>query len=300
MPHLPGTRALRTFEAAARHLNFTRAADELGLTPAAVSSQIREIEEQLGFALFTRTSRSIRLTAAGTLMFEAASDALSRLHQALARARGVARGREELRVSVAPRFATKWLFPRLARFQAANPGLRLSFDISDQVRDFGRDDIDVAIRFGRGAPAGARAERLFGATVAPVCSPALLAAGRRFRTPADLAGETLCHVDCRVDGLAWPDWTAWMAAAGVAGFDGSACIAFDDSAHVVQAVLEGGAVGLVELPLVQGELARGELVRLFDVGVAVGEDLAYHLVYPEAAASDPRVAAFRAWLLSTI
>jgi len=145
---LPGTRALRTFEAAARHLNFTRAADEVGLTPAAVSYQIKDIEDQLGVVLFTRTSRSIQLTPAGAVMFEATTDALDTLHRAAGRARKLTRNAAHLRVSLSARFATNWLLPRLPQFRAANPGLELSFDISDELRDFEADDIDVAIRVG--------------------------------------------------------------------------------------------------------------------------------------------------------
>src|SRR5688572_543162 len=139
---LPGTRALRTFEAAARHLNFTRAADEVGLTPAAVSYQIKEIEDQLGIVLFARTSRSIQLTPAGAVLFEATTDALETLQRAAGRARRIARDSNQLRLTVGPRFATHWLLPRLPKFKAAHPGLELTFDITDDVRDFDRDDVD--------------------------------------------------------------------------------------------------------------------------------------------------------------
>ena len=131
----PAGRALRTFEAAARHLNFSRAADELGLTPAAVSYQIKDIEAQLGLALFARTSRSIRLTPAGEALAGAAADALDGLRRATAQARRLARGQQTLRLSVGARFATNWLLPRLPRFRAAHPQWELSFDISDALRD---------------------------------------------------------------------------------------------------------------------------------------------------------------------
>ena len=294
---LPGTRALRTFEAAARHLNFTRAAEEVGLTPAAVSYQIKEIEEQLGITLFTRTSRSIQLTPAGAVLYEATADALDNLRRATARARRMARGATHLRISLEARFASNWLLPRLPQFRAANPGLELTFDISEQVRDFEADDIDVAIRFGAGHYEGARAERLFGTVVVPICSPRLLESGPPLREPRDLLHHTLCHVDCRTDGIVWPDWPMWMAAAGIENFDDSRCMAFADSTHVVQAVLDSGAVGLVELPMIANDLAAGRLVRLFDIGVSVAQDYAYHLVYPQSSSDDPRVVAFRDWLI---
>ncbi|TIX41485.1 MAG: LysR family transcriptional regulator, partial [Mesorhizobium sp.] len=174
---LPGTRALRTFEAAARHLNFTRAADELGLTPAAVSHQIKEIEDQLDLALFTRTSRTIRLTEAGNVLFEASIDALDLLNRAVSRARKMTRGTALLKVTLDAQFATKWLMRRVDDFRQQKPGIELRFDITYDVRDFERDDVDIGIRFGTGKYPGLAAHRLFDNIIIPVCSPALLASG---------------------------------------------------------------------------------------------------------------------------
>ncbi|MGQ0333457.1 LysR substrate-binding domain-containing protein [Halomonas elongata] len=295
---LPGTRALRTLEAAGRHLNFTRAAEELGLTPAAVSAQIKEIEGQLGTVLFTRTSRRIQLTPAGTVLFEAVGDALDNLHQAANRARKVARGSAHVRLSLGPRFATHWLLPRLSRFREANPGLELTFDITDRVRDFDLDDVDAAIRFGKGRYTGACSERLFATDVVPVCSPKLMEAGDNPKKPKDLVYHTLCHVDCQTDDMIWPSWSTWMAAAGIDDFDDSRCMAFTDSSHVVQAVVDSNVIGLVELALIENDLAQGRLVRLFDIGVSVADEYAYHLVYPHRNSKDPGIQALRRWLVN--
>lgn len=292
----PGTRALHTFEAAGRHLNFTAAGAEVGLTPAAVSHQIREMEGRLGYRLFRRTSRRMQLTPAGAVLHEAVAEALSTLRHAAVRAKRRTRGESSLRVSVGPRFAANWLLPRLERFRAAHPALELTFDITDAVRDFRADDIDIAIRFGPGAREGIGADRLFAATVVPVCSRAVFEAGAPPRTPRDLLSRTLCHVDCVVDGAVWPNWPMWMAAAGVEGLDASRCLAFADTGHVIAAVIEGGAVGLVERDMVLKELAEGRLVQLFDIGLTVGRNHAYHVVYPPEAADDPAVAALRTWL----
>lgn len=298
---LPGTRALRTFEAAARHLNFTRAADEVGLTTAAVSYQIKEIEEQLDVVLFTRTSRSIQLTPAGKVLFDAASDALDTLQRAAAKARRLSRGRTtQLRLSLGARFATHWFLPRLPEFRAAHPGLELTFDISDAVRDFEADDVDAAVRFGAGAYPGAISHRLFHTVVVPVCSPALLQAGPALKSPRDLFSRTLCYVDCKPGGIVWPNWPMWMAAAGIDDFDDSRSVAFTESSHVVQAVIDGGAVGLVEWELVERDVSAGRLVRLFDVGVRVAPEYAYHLVYPTGSGADPRVCALRDWMLEMV
>ncbi|RRH85042.1 transcriptional regulator GcvA [Variovorax beijingensis] len=294
---LPGTRALRTFEAAGRHLNFTRAADEVGLTPAAVSYQIKEMEDQLGVVLFTRTSRSIQLTPAGAVLFEAAADALDRLQRAAGRARRMTRGSAHLRISLSARFAANWLMPRLPRFRAAHPGLELMFDITDQIRDFDADDVDIAIRFGTGKYERALSDRLFDMVVAPVCSPRLLETGPPLREPRDLFHHTLCYLDWKTDGMVWPNWRMWMEEAGIRDFDDSRCLAFPDSSHVVQAVIEGAAVGLADLAMIANDLAQGRLVRPFDIGVSVAGEYAYHLVYPESSGEDPRVLAFRAWML---
>ena len=293
----PGIRSLRTFEAAGRHLNFTRAAEEVGLTPAAVSHQIKELEDQLGLALFTRTSRSIQLTPGGALLLEAAAESLDLLRRAAVRARRLSRSAEQLRVSLTARFATHWLLPRLPAFSALHPGLKLSFDVSDELRDFAVDDIDLAIRFGSGHYPGLRAERLFDTLIVPVCCPSLLTDGPPLREPRDLLAHTLCFVDCETEGAPWPDWARWMTAAGVEDFDASNCVAFDDTSHVVQAVLEGGAVGLADRALVSRELEQELLVQPFELGVPVAENYAYNLVYPQASADDPRVTAFRDWIL---
>jgi LysR family glycine cleavage system transcriptional activator len=190
---LPGTRALRTFEAAGRHLNFTRAAAEVGLTPAAVSHQIREIEDQLGVVLFTRTSRNIRLTPSGALLLEAVAEALDTLQRGVSRASRMARNPAHLRISTSARFATNWLLPRLPRFRADNPTLELTFDIAD--------NIDVAIRFGTGNYERARSDRLFDTVLAPVCSPKLIESGARLEEPRDLFHYTLFHVDWKADGM---------------------------------------------------------------------------------------------------
>lgn len=300
---LPGTRALRTFEAAARHLNFTRAAEEVGLTPAAVSYQIKEIEEQLGVSLFVRNSRSIQLTAAGAELHRAAVDALSMLQRALGRAQRLARGDGPLRLSLSARVASNWLLPRLPLFKAAHPQLALSFDIGDELRDFDADGVDLAIRFGAGGETGLRSEFLFAPTIVAVCSPALLREQAPLREPRDLLERGLClsHVSWRSGETTWPDWPQWMAAAGIEDADSRArlsqsCMAFADSAHVVQAAIDGHAVGLAELELIGADLAQGRLLRLFDIAVPMPHGYAYRVAHP-LDNEDERVATVREWLL---
>ncbi|KAA3451202.1 transcriptional regulator [Mesorhizobium sp. SARCC-RB16n] len=297
---LPGTRALRTLEAAARHLNFTRAADELGLTPAAVSHQIKEIEDQLGIVLFTRTSRTIRLTEAGTVLYEAAADTLDLLGRAVMRARKLARGTEFLKVTLDAQFAAKWLMRRVENFRKQRPGIELRFDIAYGLRDFDLDDVDVGIRFGAGKYPGLRAHRLFDNIIIPVCSPGLLASGPPLREPRDLFNHTLAHIEWARQGVTWPNWRMWMAAAGINDFDDSRTVVFGTSTDAVQAALDGNAVALADFAMVANDLSEGRLVRPFELSIRVAPEFAYFLVYPQAMAEDPRIVAFREWILEEV
>ncbi|RWO71238.1 MAG: transcriptional regulator GcvA [Mesorhizobium sp.] len=297
---LPGTRALRTLEAAARHLNFTRAADELGLTPAAVSHQIKEIEDQLGLVLFTRTSRTIRLTEAGTVLFDASADALDLLGRAVSRAQKLARGTALLKVTLDAQFASKWLMRRVDDFRKHHPDIELRFDIAYEVRDFELDDIDVGIRFGAGKYPGLRTHRLFDNILIPVCSPSLLTSGPPLREPRDLFNHTLAHIEWSRQGVTWPNWRMWMAAAGITDFDDSRTVVFGNSTDAVQAALDGNAVALADFAMVANDLSQGRLVQPFELGLRVAPEFAYFLVYPENTAADPRIVAFREWMLEEV
>lgn len=297
MRSMPGTRALRTLVAAGRHLNFTRAADELGLTPAAVSHQIKEIEEQLGVVLFTRTSRSIRLTEAGAALCDAAADAIDGLNRAVSRARKLSRGTSLLKVTLDAQFASKWLMRRVDGFRKLHPEIELRFDISYEVRDFDLDDVDVGIRFGTGKYPGLHAERLFDNVIIPVCSPRLLRSGPPLEKPRDLFNHTLVHIEWSQQGVTWPNWRMWMAAAGVDDFDDSRSIVFNNSSDAVQAAIDGSVVALADFAMVANDLSEGRLVRPFDLGIRVAREFAYFLVYPKAVEADPRIAAFRDWML---
>ncbi|KUM23804.1 transcriptional regulator [Mesorhizobium loti] len=297
---LPGTRALRTFEAAARHLNFTRAADELGLTPAAVSHQIKEIEDQLDLVLFTRTSRTIRLTEAGNVLHEASIDALDLLSRAVSRARKMSRGAALLKVTLDAQFATKWLMRRVDDFRRQKPGIELRFDIAHEVRDFERDDVDAGIRFGAGRYPGLCAHRLFENIIIPVCSPALLASGPPLKEPRDLFNHTLAHIEWSRQGVTWPNWRMWMQAAGVDDFDDSRTLVFGSSTDATQAALDGNAVALADFAMVANDLSQGRLIRPFELGIKVAPEFAYFLVYPEGVKDDARIVAFRDWLLDEV
>ncbi len=295
---VPGTRALRTLLAAGKHLNFTRAADELGLTPAAVSFQIKEIEDQLGVKLFVRTSRTIRLTESGIILCEAAADALDVMHRGVSKAQKAGRGTAQLKVTADPHFATKWLMRRVERFRKTHPDIDLRFDVAYEVRDFDVDDIDIAIRFGSGKYPGLAANRLFDNIIVPVCSPRLLTSGKPLKEPRDLLHHTLAHIEWSRQGVTWPNWRMWMAAAGIDDFDDSNTIVFEASSNAVDAAMAGDAVALADFAMVANDLSEGRLVRPFDLSIKAASEYAYHLVYPEASASDRRIMAFRDWMLA--
>ncbi|MBL8584478.1 MAG: transcriptional regulator GcvA [Rhizobiaceae bacterium] len=297
---VPGTRSLRLFDAAAKRLNFSRAAQDVGVTPAAISHQIKELEDRLGFALFDRNSRSVRLTEPGIVFHQACIDALEVLRVGAVRAQKLSRGVTQLRVTLDAVFASKWMVPKLDRFRAAWPEVDLRFDIAFELRDFTHDDIDVAIRFGAGNYPGLISHRLFDNVIIPVCSPRLLSAPQPLAHPRDLLRHTLVHIEWEREGVSWPNWRIWMKAAGVDGFDGSNCVLFKESSHVIQAAIEGNVVALCDFSMVANDLSTGRLVRPFELGIKMSEEFAYHLVYPAELADDRRIAAFRDWVLDEV
>jgi LysR family transcriptional regulator, glycine cleavage system transcriptional activator len=292
----PGLRALRAFDAAAQHLSFTRAADDLAVTPAAISHQIKELEGLLGVPLFARTSRSMRLTREGDILHTAAHESLEVLARALMRIKRL-ENRMQIRVSASPSLAAKWLVPRLDRFLERQPGADVRVDVSHTPVDFDREDVDVAIRFGEGRYPGLRAERLFQDTVFPVCSPRVLA-DKPLRTPRDLLKHTLIHLDWEAQGSPWPNWKMWMKAAGIEEFDERTGLHFGQTSYAVQAAIDGMGVALGDSNLVADDLAAGRLVKPFELSLRAPRNFAYFLITRPDTADAPVVNAFRDWCLS--
>ena len=296
---LPGLGAMRTFEAAARHLSFSRAAEELGVTPAAVSHLVRELEDQLRLKLFERTTRAVRPTRAGEILAEAVDEALDGIGRAVARLSD-AEGRPHLTVSAAPSFAAKWLVPRLDRFLSRAPDVEVRVDVSPRLVDLAREDVDVGIRYGTGNYPGLEVDRLFGETVVPVCSPALMRGPRPLRHPRDLRHHTLVHVDWQARGEIWPTWQMWLLAMGVSDIDTSGGIHFDLGSLAIQAAIDGQGVALGDGSLIAPDLAAGRLVKPFDLSLEAGRRFAYFLVTAPQALERPLVATFRTWVLEEV
>ncbi len=293
---IAGTRSLRVLHAACRHLNFTLAAAELKLTPAAVSHQIKEFETQLGIELFVRANRSLKLTAAGKIMHDAVTAALGTLAAGASRARKT-QGHAQLRVTASSSIAAKWLIPRLDRFSKLEPDADVLLDISCQFRDLERDDVDAAIRFGRGDYPRVRSDRLFEHSIFPVCSPSLLRSAPPLRSPEDILNHTLIHEAWSGQGVTWPDWTTWLKAAGIDRFELRPGLHFDNSAFAIQAAIDGTGIALGDMSLVADDLAAGRLVQPFDLAINGPPMFAYFLVTPLEPPTNSLVSRFREWVL---
>jgi len=295
---LPPLKALRAFEAAARHLSFTRAAEELHVTQTAISHQIKGLEERLGVQLFRRLPRGLLLTEEAQRYAPALRAAFEQIAAATEQLSACGSG-GTLTLSTVPSFAAKWLVPRLGRFHTAHPEIDLRISASLRLVDFTREDFDVAIRMGRGDYPGLHIDPLFGEVMFPVCSPRLLAGAKPLRTPEDLRHHVLLHdVDLPVAGMVpTPQaWRLWLERAGVRGIDVERGPVFEDSAMLLDAAAEGQGVALGRSALVAADLAAGRLVRPFDISLPFA--LRHYLVCPKATAERPKIAAFRGWLLA--
>ena len=291
---LPPLNALRSFEVAARHLSFTKAAAELNVTHSAVSHQIKALEEWLGIALFRRVNRGLVLTDPGQAYLRPVRESFQRLGEATRRLK--AKGRSgPLTVSVMPSFAAKWLMPRLRRFRERHPDVAGRISADSQLTDFNREDVDVALRYGRGNwTSDLRVDLLMRETMFPVCSPKLLEGPIPLNSISDLRHHTLLtDFDWRVD-----FWQLWLDAAGVVDVVPQHSLSFNYSNLMLQAAIDGLGVGLSQMALAGDDLAAGRLVKPFDITMPT--DYAYYVVSPALTAERPKIVAFRNWLLDEV
>ncbi len=301
----PPLNALRAFEAAARHLSFKKAAQELHVTPGAVSHQVKLLEEHLGVVLFRRLTRALELTTAAYAMLPKVREGLDALHAAVARVKD----REDVRsltVVAPPNFAARWLVPRLSRFTAAHPELELHVasrqamvdtmaDGSLVVPEVDNDAPIAMVRFGSGHYPGARVEEVFNAVYVPVCSPRLLKGAHGLRKPADLRHHTLIHDDTVVEEGARPSWNDWLQSVGVTDIDATRGPHFSDAALALDAAIEGMGVTLAMKPLLDTEIEAKRLVVPFDISAPTS--YSYYLVTPEAGSENRALSSFSEWLL---
>jgi len=290
---LPPLNSLRAFVAAARHLSLAKAADELNVTPGAVSQQIKQLEDHLGCALFRRTNRQLLLTDEGQAILPGLVEAFERMQEAL-RAIASVGNDGRLTVTVAPSLASKWLVPRLDRFTALHPEIDVLVSASMALADFEAEDIDCAIRYGAGRYPGVVVEKLMAESVVPVCSPSLLKDKKSLRTPADLKDFTLLHDDSPDQDPSCPDWQMWLRAAGIEHIGARRGLRFNQSSLVVEAAISGRGVALAKARLAADDIRAGRLVTLFNVKQPI--QFAYYFVAPPEKSALKRVQLFRKWL----
>jgi len=294
---LPPLNSLRAFEAAARHLSFTKAADELNVTPAAISQQVRALEAHCQVKLFRRMTRALALTEQGQAALPLLVDGFDKLAEAGMQMRRIS-DTGLLTVSVPPTFGAKWLLPRLEAFRAANPQIEIRIDATDRVVDFGAEQVDIAVRYGKGAYGGLVTELLLCETAFPVCSPALATADRPLAEPRDLCHHTLLHAHTEAERDRVTTWPMWLRAAGVETVDAQSGMSFSVASLAIQAAIEGHGVALASGPVVEADLAAGRLVRPFAPSPWEASEFAYHLVYPEELSANPKLQAFRDWAMA--
>jgi LysR family glycine cleavage system transcriptional activator len=304
---LPPLHSLRAFEAAGRHLSFKKAAEELHVTPAAISQQIKALESYLGAPLFRRLTRALELTDAGQAMLPKLQEGFECLAAAVERTRRHAGG-SVLSVCAPPSFAARWLMPRLQGFTAAHPDIELRLSTSlatidgseappgGPEVDLRESGSDVEIRFGSGRYGTLRTDRLFGVSYVAVCSPRLCAGKRPLRSPPDLRHHVLIHDDTIPDLDERPSWEQWLKTAGATGVEPGAGPHFSNSGLAIEAAIDGLGVTLAPRPLVSADVAEGRLAIPF--GIALLSRYAYWLVSAKATSGRPAVRAFREWLLA--
>ncbi|HEX5513007.1 MAG TPA: LysR substrate-binding domain-containing protein [Gammaproteobacteria bacterium] len=280
MRSLPPLNALRAFEAAARHQSFQLAANELHVTPTAISHQIRHLEELLGCALFQRRPRPVRLTSAGQQLFPALRDGLDRIATAVTAVR-TATGRGPLIVTTTPAFASRWLIPRLGALREACGGCGLAVEASEAVLDLHAGEADFAIRYARSPDPELECHPLFRDRYVPVCSPALLRSGK-LKTPADLANHTLIHFQWKREDPAAPTWRCWASHAqrlfpGAPLPDTDTGLRFSEENHAIEAALLGQGIALLSEVLVSQELTNGMLIRALDLPI---DGMTFYAMYP--------------------
>jgi LysR family transcriptional regulator, glycine cleavage system transcriptional activator len=291
--HLPPLGALRAFEAAARHRSFSKAAEELFVTPAAISHQIHALEQDLGVKLFHRLSRSVALTESARVLLPGLSEGFAGIEAAVRRLKAH-NDTGTLTVTASPSFAAKWLVLRLHRFQARCAEVDVRISATDEIVDLGKGDFDIAIRYGAGHYPGLEVELLFTNEVFPACSPRLLAEGAPLRTPDDLRHHALIHDRAVERDPLVPTWSMWLKAAGVKDVAATGGLSFNNIHLALDAAIAGHGVVLAYSTIAAADLAAGRLVRLFSLSLP--DQFAYYIVTAPGALDRPKVRAFHDWL----
>ncbi len=294
LTRLPSLNGLRAFECAARHLSFTRAAEELNVTQTAISHQIRRLEDELGVRLFMRSKDGLTLTDEGNAYFPGVRSAFLELRHSTERLQEV-NNQSVLTISTLVSVASKWLLPRLPSFREAHPEIDVRISALTRLVDFRKVGIDAAIRYGKGEWPGLRADWLMSDEIFPVCSPRLLTGDRPLKTPADLVHHPLLQVS----GLTANDWNDWLHAAGQPPLTAKGPrLTFDLAMMAVQTAIDGQGVCIGRSTYVDDDLRAGRLVAPFDLRLK--SDSGFYFVTPHENANSKKVVAFRQWLSQVV
>ncbi len=291
---LPSLNALRAFEAAQRHMSFQRAADELFVTPAALSYQIRQLEEQLATRLFNRLNRAVELTPDGELLAAGVEDGFAILRRTI---NHLHRRKQTnvLVISAGPAFTTKWLTPRIYRFLAINPDIDLRISASLNKVDLVSGDVDIALRFGTGTYPGCTSIKLMDEYMTPMCAPRLLEGDNPLKRPEDLANHTLIHDDTHIGIFELPDWQVWLEKAGVTDkVNAEGGLHFDIADNSIDAAISGAGVVFGRTILSGGDLEAGRLVAPFDLRLKA--DFSFYLVVARGRQNEPSISKFINWI----
>ena len=286
---LPSLVGLRGFEAAARRLSFTAAADELNVTQTAISHQVKTLENQLGVKLFIRSGKVISLTQAGKKLLPTTSESFDRLENLIHQIRTDSLSRV-LTVSVTPSFASKWLIQRLGRFWGAYPDIQLNIHHTLELANFTTDGVDIAVRGGTGDWPGLTTKLLLPLDLSPICHPSVLKGKYPLITPSDLKHHNLLHED------SFEDWKLWLTAADVNDVDPHSGNVMNDSNSLGIAVENCQGIALGRLSLIESDLKSGKVVKPFDINIE--SSFSYYLVCPQEKLDNRGVLAFRDFILN--
>jgi len=296
MSKLPPLNSLKAFEAAQRHMSFQKAAEELFVTPAALSYQIRQLEEHLDTRLFHRLNRAVELTPEGKVIATGVEDSFNLLKQTMTRLQR-RKDASVLVISAGPAFTSKWLAPRLYRFLARWPDIDVRISASLKKADLTIGDVDVGLRFGSGNYEGCTSVKLLEECVTPMCSPSLVSGSTPISEPVDLAKHTLIHDDTHINSgmFSLPDWKQWLEKAGVAGVvDAEKGTHFDIADHSLDAAIAGAGVVLGRTVLADGDIKAGRLVTPFDLRLKA--EYAFYVVFAETRTNEKNIKRFTDWV----
>lgn len=294
MKRLPPLKALKAFEAAARQLSFSKAADELNVTPGAISQQIKALEQQLDTPLFERRNRQIILTEPGQLLFPKLSEAFKLIGEAV---ESIERQQQDepLNITAPPSFVSKWLIPRLHLFNRQYPDINVRIDASTRLVDLERENLDIGIRFSQQEDLDLVSTHLMSLEIIPVCSPSLLESNPALTDPANLNQATLLHYENTQAELTWPDWNMWLATVGIENANTHRGIIFNQTDLMIQAALEGQGIALIATVYAKSDIEKGKLVQPF--GESMPIEFSYYLVSSAHKARRQKVQLFKQWII---